>query len=163
MKNLWKTEPAVLIGAVQALLALLAAFGFDFISPAQSIAIVAFISTATLLIRSIVYSPASAEEIKAQREMLAQSVKRAEVTGKVPETAAEVAESVIKGAATPVISAALAAAAAAVGLSPAFVAAASPAAVQAAIEAVKARLEKPLNSEQLKASRDDELRRRSEQ
>ena len=63
MKEFFKQEPVVIVGLVQNLLALLAAFGFDLITPAQSAAIVAFVSAATILIRSIVFSPASAEAI----------------------------------------------------------------------------------------------------
>lgn len=60
MKQLLRTEPAVIVGTVQSILVLVAAFGFDLISPEQAAAIVAFVSAATILIRSVVASPATA-------------------------------------------------------------------------------------------------------
>lgn len=97
MKNIFKQEPVVIIGFVQSGLALVAAFGFNLISPEQATAIVAFTGAAALLLRSAVYSPATAEEIKRQREILAEGVRNADTTGSVPYKSSKVAKKVLEG------------------------------------------------------------------
>lgn len=101
--NLFKQEPVILVGFVQAVLALVAAFGFDLITPEQSAAVVAFTGAAVLLLRSVVTSPATAEHLKEQREILARTVKTADATGSVPFAGSKVAKKVLEGAVNTVL------------------------------------------------------------
>ncbi len=121
MKNLLKQEPVVIVGFVQALLALFAAFGLELITPAQAAAVVAFTGAAVLLLRSVVTSPATAEQIKEQREILAEGVRSADTTGSVPYRSSKVAKKVLEGVVDTVIPPGLFAEALKYGLSQSFV------------------------------------------
>ncbi len=63
MKQFFKQEPAIIVGALTSALAPLAAFGLDIFSPEQAAAIVGFVSATAVLIRGLVYSPESAETL----------------------------------------------------------------------------------------------------
>ena len=161
MKNLLKQEPAIIVGTVQSLLALVAAFGFDLISPEQAAAIIAAVSAFTLLLRGLIYSPATAEQIKEQREVLAKAVRAADTTGSVPFAGTKVARKVLEGAVNTIIPPALTAALVAAGFPANFAAMVGPEAAKIALEASRNATKKALTSEQLKASRDAELERRA--
>ncbi len=158
--NLFKQEPALIIGFVQVTLALLAAFGFNLITPEQAAAIVAFVSAATLLIRSLVFSPATAEQIKEQRDILAETVLTADKTGSVPYKGTRTAKA-IEGAAATIIPPALTAALVAAGFPPNFAAMVGPEAAKIALEASRNATKKALTREELRATRDAELERRA--
>lgn len=65
MKNLWSSEPVLLLGVIQTGIAMLVLFGLH-LTEGQTAAIIAF-STAvvTLIARSQVHSPSTVEAIKA--------------------------------------------------------------------------------------------------
>jgi hypothetical protein len=137
VKNLFKQEPALIVGAVQVTLTLLAAFGFDWITTEQAAAIVAFVGTATLLIRSLVFSPATAEQIKEQRDLLAETVVTADQTGSVPYQGTKTAKKVLGQAVDLVVPPGLMAEALKWGLSQNFVLAAGVELTKQAIAAAK--------------------------
>ncbi len=161
MKELFKQEPVVIVGFVQALLALIAAFGLEWITPEQATAVVAFTGAAVLLLRSVVTSPASAEHIKEQREVLARTVRTADTTGSVPFAGTKVAKKVLEGAVNTFIPPALTTALVAAGFPANFATMVGPEAAKIALEASRNATKKALTSEQLKASRDAELERRA--
>lgn len=148
MGNLFRQEPAVIVGAVQALLALVAAFGLEWITPEQAAALVAFISAATLLIRSTVYAPATAEEIKAQRDLLAETVRTADETGSVSYKGAKTAKQVLGEGAATIISPALSAALVAAGLPANYAVLVGPKAAQMAVDAVNQARRRPLDRDE---------------
>lgn len=137
MKNFFRQEPAIIVGVVQSLLVFLAAFGFNLLTTEQTAALIGLISTASLLLRGIVFSPATAEQIKAQREVLAKAVKTADTTGSVPYSGKKVAKKVLEGVVNTVIPAGLLNEAAKWGLSQDFVITAGVALTRQAIAAAK--------------------------
>ncbi len=161
MKRFFHQEPALIVGAVQALLVFLAAFGFDLLTAEQTAALIGLISTATLLIRSLVFSPATAEQIKEQREVLARAVKTADTTGSVPFAGTKTAKKVLEGAVNTIIPAGLTAALVAAGFPANFAVMVGPEAAKIALEASRNATKKALTSEELKAARDAELKRRA--
>lgn len=159
--NLFKQEPVVIVGFVQAVLALVASFGFDLITPEQSAAVVAFTGATVLLLRSVVTSPATAEQLKEQREILARTVKTADTTGSVPFAGSKVAKKVLEGAVDMAVPPGLVSEAIKWGLSQDFVLSAGVVLTRQAIAAAKEAAKRPLNDAELKADRDAEIKRRA--
>lgn len=162
MKQIFRQEPALIAGAVQSALALVAAF-YDFISPQQAAAIVAFVGSAAVLLRSVVFSPATGGHIKEQRDILATAVRTADTTGSVPFAGTKVAKKVLEGAVNTIIPPALTAALVAAGFPANFAVMVGPEAAKIALEASRNATKKALTSEQLKASRDAEITKRARQ
>lgn len=139
---------------------MLGAFGLDWLTPEQAAAIVGFVGSTAILIRGLVYSPATAEQIKEQRDTLAETVLTADQTGSVPYKGVKAAKR-IEGAAATIIPPALTAALVAAGFPPNFAAMVGPEAAKVALEAARNATKKALISEELKAARDAELDRRA--
>lgn len=92
---------------------------------------------------------------------LANAVLTADKTGSVPYKAVKAAKDV-EGASATFVSPALVAGLVALGFPPNFAAMVGPKAAKIALEAGQSLLKTPLDSEQLKASRDAELKRRAQ-
>jgi hypothetical protein len=150
MKNLFRQEPALIVGAIADMLALLAAFGFKLLTPEQAGAVIAFVSSATILTHSLVYSPATAEQIKEQRDILAETVVTADQTGTVPYQGTKTAKKVLGQAVDLVVPPGLMAEALKWGLSQNFVLAAGVELTKQAIAAAKEASKRPATYDESK-------------